>query len=356
MLTHDAARQLLTHYPSLRWIAKHHEQFHWYGKEGGFYIMPKRDGTLTHAEANFPVVIDRQGEVHLPSLGVEDYPNNVERESIAKPPPTRAIAFICNRFYRQTGHTFLYIHDLDHPGEDQIINFNAGDKAFGDFGMHRSIAYYNQKLVDMSDARERGVTSFAGFPISAEQLAVLKADTTMTMLNPDFTYHLLNHRLDAVNCTGYGMTRLQNIGVPLEKLTGRKVKRRIDNDHLPDFTIAQPDALQKTIEREARRAPTRNKFDLQDVPNRDGSLHEFHLAAVPENGLVLGYIGERVGQRVLDDKYISIDIAQLIKHVKDENIICRDGSCGPFSEQAIAALSGQAVNTERQPFRSAPPR
>ena len=349
----DDAKTRLQHYPSLRWLAKA-DHLHWQEAEESVRIEAT-EATPASAAKIFPITVHAGGRVEIPALHVSDYPDEAARQSFcqAEPGEPKAMAMLCNRFYRDSGHTFLYVHYPTEPAKDAVIDFNAGDTALGQGGMLRNTLFNHYRVDSSSNALGNGVTSFIGFPVSAKQADLIQADAALTMANPGFRYHLFNFMRDAVNCAGFAMTRLQHVGVPLEQLSRKSVKRNFDNDHLPDYLLTWPAQLHRDV---GRRGAHHEDCSQMEVPlHYNGAIDPHGLCLTQtSDGTLVGEVRSGCGYaehvRPKGDKFIAYDIKEVadhvLPHVIDEKGAVRDLSTVP----PIAPLAATPVNTVRQPF------
>lgn len=346
----ETAKARINQFPTLRWLSKAHE-VRW---------TMLRDAVAIDAHENTPEPIARllpihvfpDGRVEITGMQIADYPDMQQRKTLcAMPPPEAkpAVVFLCNRFYHKAGHSFLYLHYPDAPEKDTLIDADGGKEALGHAGMLRSIGFHRDAVDSSTNTRMHGVSSFIGFPISAAQADLLQADAALTMLNPNFRYHLVNFTEDAVNCSGYAVTRLQNIGVPMEYLTNHRVARRFDNDHLPDYLITHPGVLHKDIAARGSDHPKRTTLTV-DLPRRlhgtDDQPHQLHLTRTGD-GVLLGEIRSGTA-RLARDKYLVYDFRPIVDHVMPA-LIDRDGQFRDLSNvEAIAPLALSPLNVVSQ--------
>ncbi len=134
----DHAKHILHRYPALAWMPNETHDLQWELDGYTVRITPTPGTALAEKWGqNFPVEVTNE-RVALPAFGITRYPSAFARNDLAEG-ATSAMVFIANRFYRVSGHSFLYMHYPTHPENDKIINFNAGPTSLGQFGMKRNV-------------------------------------------------------------------------------------------------------------------------------------------------------------------------------------------------------------------------
>lgn len=344
----DHAKHVLRRYPALAWMPDEKEGLEWHVEGQTVRITPTPGTTLAEKWGNyFPVEVIGE-RVALPAFGIDRYPSAHAREDLAKG-PTHAMVFVANRFYRFGGHSFLYMHYPAHPTDDKIINFNAGPTSLGQFGMKRDVDFVHSAADGVTDPKLRGVTSFAGFPITERQAHVIEADATFAMCNPHYIrYAMLNHGANALNCVGFTLSRLQNANESLGQLTGKHhAHRPVDNDSLPDYLVTLPGSVHSDIRNRIRESTDRTVLPICHPGNGDAPAAELLLARSKE-GLLLGET--RNAQRPIPgrDKYLSHDMVAMMDHLLP-HVLTPAAEVKPLAGLPLPAFTDEPVNRERIP-------
>lgn len=343
------AKQVLRRYPSLKWMAEQPQHFDWQEADGHVTIAPKEGDKLAGTHGRFfPVVVTGE-QVALPGFELTDYPSADHRGDLAQG-PNAAMVFLCTRYRSAIGHGFLYLHYPTQPEKDKIIDFSGGKNPRSRWG-HRTVDFVHSHADGVLDLELRAVNSFAGFPITERQAAVLEADSILTMANPSFLYHMTNFGKDALNCVGFSKNRLQNINEDLGQLTGKThVRRRFSNDDLPDQLIARPDLVQRDIVQLTARGDDRTSVSLiAPTAPTAGERHRGATLQLARNGeLLLGHTQSNP-RHLADakrDKFISHDIVAImdtllpqvldpqanVKKLSDQGIL-KPITCRRYNEQ-----------------------
>lgn len=344
-----AAKTVLERYPSLKWMAKQPQHFDWEVEGERVTLQPKEGDPIALRWGEFfPVIIEGE-RVSLPAFHLDDYPCADSRSDLGKG-ETKAMLLLCNRFIRSKGHSFLYLHYPARPEDDKIINFNNGKDVLGHLGMRRTVEFVHRRTGDVTEPELRGVTSFAGFPITERQAEVLEADSILTMANPSFAYHLISLGKDAVNCIGYAMTRVQAINEPLGQLTGKHdVKRLVCNDHLPDMLVTRPDRVHASILQRAAEGQDRTTASITAPAGsakhggamlrlaRNGELLLGHTSAVP---MALANAGR--------DKFLAHDIVEMMDQLLPQ-VLDPQAKVKPLGGTVLRPLACSRQNDTQQP-------
>ena len=341
----EHVKTVLHRYPALAWLPET-SGFHWEVSPGRVTITPDKETKIAKTWGHyFPVIVTSTEKVKLPAFGLEDYPSMNHRADLANG-PNDAMVFVANRFYRAGGHSFLYLHYPTHATDDKIINFNAGKHSLGKFGMRRDVDFVHSLADGVTEPSMRGVTSFAGFPITQRQAQVLEADAILAMCNPHYIrYSLLNHGINALNCVGFAMSRLQNANEPLGQLTGKHhVPRVLDNNSLPDYRMTLPGNVHKDIRARIRESADRTVLPIHGPQGQAPA--ELLLARSPD-GLLLGEMRNVQKPLPQRDQYLSHDIVALLDHLLP-HVLNERAETQPLAGLTLPPYEGTAINTERQ--------
>lgn len=346
-LTH--AKTVLKRYPSLAWLPETTDGFQWREERGTVTITPEPGTAIAEKWGHyFPVIVTPSERVELPAFDVRSYPSPHQREHLAQGKPT-AMAMLCNRFYRATGHSFLYLHYPEHPLDDKIINFNAGKNSLGKLGMRRDVDFVHHAADGVIDPELRGVTSFAGFPITDMQAKVIEADAILAMSNPDYIrYSLLNQGANALNCVGFALNRLQNANEPLGQLTGKHhVRRALDNDCLPDYHLTTPGSVHKDVRARISESIDRTTLHIHHAGDARGKHDAELLLARSPDGLLLGETRSITRPMPGKDQYLAHDIVALADHLFPAVLQPDKAEPRTLAEVKLPTFESAPVNTQR---------
>ncbi len=200
----------------------------------------------------------------------------------------------------------------------------------------------------MTDPNLRGVTSFAGFPITERQAQIIEADAIMAMCNPHYIrYALFNQGPNALNCVGFTLSRLQNANEALGQLTGKdRASRPADNNSLPDYKITVPGSVHRDIRERIRESTDRTVMPIHH-PDRNHAPAAELLLAHSKNGLLLGETRNTTRPLPGRDQYLSHDIVALMDHLLPQTLTDK-GAVKPLLPQTLTPFTGAPVNRARQ--------
>lgn len=343
----DYARHVLRRYPALAWMPDAKEALTWQVDGQTVRIQPAPGSAMAEKWGHyFPVEVIGE-RVALPAFGIDRYPSAHARADLADG-PTHAMVFVANRFYRMGGHSFLYLHYPDHPADDKIINFSNGPTSLGQFGMKRDVDFVHSPADGVTDPLLRGVTSFAGFPITERQARVIEADATLAMCNPHYIrYALFNQGANALNCVGFALSRLQNAQESLAQLTGKhRAPRPVDNDSLPDYRLTLPGSVHRDIRDRIRESTDRTVLPIQH-PEGGAPDTELLLARSPD-GLLLGETRRTRRPIPGQDQYLAHDMVAVMDHLLPQ-VLSPSAEVKPLNGLALSTFVGTPLNRDRQP-------
>ena len=318
----EQAKEVLKRYFALKWIAEQDAMFDWSVNDitGNLIIKPRSDGDVANNKELFPVVVTSNGQVNLPHFHINHYADDDARANIKKSGQAEATVILCDRFYHFYGHSFLYLHYANPLKQDRIISFNVGPERINNWG-HFTKTYISNKA-SAEEIAQRGVTSFAAFPISGQQAKLLEADCDMCVANPKFRYHLLNWGDNSVNCAAFAMSSLRNIGVPVGALTGHGDRnQKVSNKNLRDFMLARPVAIHRSIVDRAGRAESEVRVPIDELSASTLlTKYSLHLAHFPENGMIMGYCVGNQSKKLGAEKFCAVDVVKLVEHLSSQDV------------------------------------
>ncbi len=335
------AKEILAHYPALRWLPTT-QGFRWEAQGARVVISPEDGGSIAEKHgAHFPVVVEGD-RVSLPAFGITHYPDAHHRTRLADG-PNAAMVFVCNRFLGPGGHSYLYLHYPAHPADDRIINFNAGANPLGKFGIKRFADFVHRSADGITEAEMRGATSFAGFPVTERQARVIEADAIFTMIHPHHQlYSLFN--LEGLNCLGFSLSMLHNVHENIGQLSG---KPGTITTALGHFARTWPENVHNRIHRMIggadEHAALRICHDGADCTHAYSTLR---LARSPD-GLLLGETMGSTRPHPSRDKYIAHDMVKLMDHLLPR-VLNERAEVMPLAGLALPEVTAAPLNEKQR--------
>ena len=286
----EQAKEVLKRYFALKWIAEQDAMFDWSVNDitGNLIIKPRSDGDVANNKELFPVVVTSNGQVNLPHFHINHYADDDARANIKKSGQAEATVILCDRFYHFYGHSFLYLHYANPLKQDRIISFNVGPERINNWG-HFTKTYISNKA-SAEEIAQRGVTSFAAFPISGQQAKLLEADCDMC--------------------------------VPVGALTGHGDRnQKVSNKNLRDFMLARPVAIHRSIVDRAGRAESEVRVPIDELSASTLlTKYSLHLAHFPENGMIMGYCVGNQSKKLGAEKFCAVDVVKLVEHLSSQDV------------------------------------